>query len=79
MGAVRLPWRTSTASRTTLLGAVVVADAVVEVGVGLEVVAAGEPARFVAVVPPEPSEQPATSALPAAAASRARRETTRTP
>jgi hypothetical protein len=57
----------------------VVADAVVGVGVLLEVVAAGEPERLVAADPAEPSEQPATSALPAAAASRARRETTRTP
>jgi hypothetical protein len=57
----------------------VVADAVVEVDVVLDVVADGEPERPVVVEPAEPSEQPATSALPAAAASRARRETTRTP
>jgi hypothetical protein len=57
----------------------VAADAAVEVGVVLDVVAVGVPERLVAVEPAEPSEQPVTSALPAAAASRARRETTRTP
>src|SRR4051794_32088462 len=56
-GAVRLPWRISTASRTILVGAAVVADAAVDVGVALEVGAAGEPERLVAVDPAEPSEQ----------------------
>jgi hypothetical protein len=57
----------------------VVADAVVGAGVVLDVVAVGEPERLVAVDLAEPSVQPATSALPAAAASSARRETTSTP
>ena len=56
-----------------------VADAVVEAGVVLDVVAVGEAEWFVVVDPAEPSVQPATSALPAAAASSARRETTSTP
>jgi hypothetical protein len=49
------------------------------VALGEAVTPVGEPERLVAVAPDEPSEQPATSALPAAAASRARRDTTRTP
>jgi hypothetical protein len=51
----------------------------VEVGVVPDGLAVGEPERLVVVDPGEPSEQPATRAFPAAATSRARRETTRTP